>query len=126
MNKMDLVLQVDCDILLCYILEECFVLMLVKDDLGVDCLEDVIFILFFSGKLELVDLMYVSNVCYIVLFKKVKQFLIDVYEVVEQFILIDMIQIDVCLVWEYFGEIVGDMVYDVLIDQIFFQFCLGK
>ncbi|MCZ4151798.1 tRNA uridine-5-carboxymethylaminomethyl(34) synthesis GTPase MnmE, partial [Escherichia coli] len=62
MNKMDLTPQVERDVLLRYIPEERLVPMSVKDDLGVDRLEEAISTLFFSGKLESSDLTYVSNV----------------------------------------------------------------
>ncbi|KAF6600485.1 tRNA uridine-5-carboxymethylaminomethyl(34) synthesis GTPase MnmE, partial [Paenibacillus sp. EKM208P] len=52
--------------------------------------------------------------------------LVDAYEAADQFVPIDMIQIDVRLAWEHLGEIVGDTAHDALIDQIFSQFCLGK
>ncbi|WP_339180935.1 tRNA uridine-5-carboxymethylaminomethyl(34) synthesis GTPase MnmE [Paenibacillus sp. FSL H8-0317] len=126
MNKMDLTPQVERDVLLRYIPEERLVPMSVKDDLGVDRLEEAISTLFFSGKLESADLTYVSNVRHIALLKKAKQSLVDAYEAAEQFIPIDMIQIDVRLAWEHLGEIVGDTAHDALIDQIFSQFCLGK
>jgi tRNA modification GTPase len=69
---------------------------------------------------------YVSNVRHIALLKKARQSLVDAYEAADQFVPIDMIQIDVRLAWEHLGEIVGDTAHDALIDQIFSQFCLGK
>ncbi|KAJ3198206.1 hypothetical protein HK101_007726 [Irineochytrium annulatum] len=96
---------VERDVLLRYIPEERLVPMSVKDDLGVDRLEDAISTLFFSGKLESADLTYVSNVRHIALLKKAKQSLVDAYEAADQFVPIDMIQIDVRLAWEHLGEI---------------------
>ena len=126
MNKMDLPSQLDREVLTRYIAEDLIVPMSVKTDEGLDGLEEAISKLFFSGKLESADLTYVSNVRHIALLKRAKQSLQDAYEAADQFIPIDMIQIDVRLAWEQLGEIVGDTAHDALIDQIFSQFCLGK
>ncbi|WP_025681308.1 tRNA uridine-5-carboxymethylaminomethyl(34) synthesis GTPase MnmE [Paenibacillus massiliensis] len=126
MNKMDLPSQLDRELLTRYIAEELIVPMSVKTDEGLDGLEEAISKLFFSGKLESADLTYVSNVRHIALLKRAKQSLLEAYEAADQFIPIDMIQIDVRLAWEQLGEIVGDTAHDALIDQIFSQFCLGK
>lgn len=126
MNKMDLPAQVDRDSLLRYVPEELIVPMSVKENEGADRLEQAISNLFFSGKLESADMTYVSNVRHIALLKKARQSLVDAYEAADQFVPIDMIQIDVRLAWEHLGEIVGDTAHDALIDQIFSQFCLGK
>ncbi|MFB5676979.1 tRNA uridine-5-carboxymethylaminomethyl(34) synthesis GTPase MnmE [Paenibacillus terreus] len=126
MNKMDLPSQVDRDILLRYFPEELIIPMSVKEEQGLEMLEEGISKLFFSGKLESADMTYVSNVRHIALLKKAKQSLQDAYEAADQFVPIDMIQIDVRLAWEQLGEIVGDTAHDALIDQIFSQFCLGK
>ncbi|MBO3284726.1 tRNA uridine-5-carboxymethylaminomethyl(34) synthesis GTPase MnmE [Paenibacillus sp. FSL M8-0228] len=126
MNKMDLPAQIDRDLLLRYVPEELIVPMSVKENEGADRLEQAISKLFFSGKLESADMTYVSNVRHIALLKKARQSLVDAYEAADQFVPIDMIQIDVRLAWEHLGEIVGDTAHDALIDQIFSQFCLGK
>ncbi|MFC7678964.1 tRNA uridine-5-carboxymethylaminomethyl(34) synthesis GTPase MnmE [Paenibacillus sp. GCM10028914] len=126
MNKMDLPSQIDLDIVRRYYPDELIVPMSVKAQEGIDRLEDAISRLFFSGKIEGGDLTYVSNVRHIALLKKAKQSLQDAYEAAEQYIPIDMIQIDVRLAWEQLGEILGEEVGDSLIDQIFSQFCLGK
>ncbi|KJD39667.1 tRNA modification GTPase [Paenibacillus polymyxa] len=126
MNKMDLPAQIDRDLLLRYVPEELIVPMSVKENEGADRLEQAISNLFFSGKLESADMTYVSNVRHIALLKKARQSLVDAYEAADQFVPIDMIQIDVRLAWEHLGEIVGDTAHEALIDQIFSQFCLGK
>lgn len=126
LNKMDLPSQLDIDIVRRYYPDELIVPMSVKTEEGIDGLEKAISGLFFGGKIEGGDLTYVSNVRHIALLKKARKSLMDAYEAAEQYIPIDMIQIDVKLAWEQLGEIVGETAGDSLIDQIFSQFCLGK
>lgn len=126
LNKIDLPPQLDRSVLLQHFNEQQIVEMSVKDDQGVDRLEQAISSLFFGGKLEANDVTYVSNVRHIGLLKQAKRSLQDAYEAADQLIPIDMIQIDVRLAWEQLGEIIGDSAPDSLIDQIFSQFCLGK
>ena len=126
MNKMDLESKIDIDVVKRTFDETSIVQMSVKDQEGIDALEDAISKLFFSGQLESNDLTYVSNVRHIALLKKAHQSLQDAYDAAEQLIPIDMIQIDVRLAWEQLGEIIGDTAGESLLDQIFSQFCLGK
>lgn len=126
LNKIDLPRQLDRNVLLQHFDEQQIVEMSVRDEQGVDRLEAAISALFFGGKLEAQDVTYVSNVRHIGLLKQAKRSLQDAYEAADQFIPIDMIQIDVRLAWEQLGEIIGDSAPDSLIDQIFSQFCLGK
>ena len=39
---------------------------------------------------------------------------------------IDMIEIDLKIIWEKLGEITGETYQEELINQLFSQFCLGK
>lgn len=100
--------------------------MSVKEQEGLDALEEAIAAIFFTGSIEANDLTYVSNVRHIALLKKAIVSLQDAINATEEHIPIDLIQIDVRLAWEHLGEIIGEAVGDSLIDQIFSQFCLGK
>ena len=80
----------------------------------------------FNGKLESSDLTYVSNVRHIHLLKQAKRRYRMHWMLNEQYVPIDMIQIDIRAAWEQLGEIIGDSVGESLIDQIFSQFCLGN
>lgn len=126
MNKIDLPSKIDMNVLHGYFNPASIVPMSVIEEEGLDKLEDAISALFFGGKLESGDLTYVSNVRHIALLHKALQSLQDAYDAADQFVPIDMIQIDVRLAWEQLGEIVGDTAADSLLDQIFSQFCLGK
>ncbi|MZQ82674.1 tRNA uridine-5-carboxymethylaminomethyl(34) synthesis GTPase MnmE [Paenibacillus sp. 5J-6] len=126
LNKIDLSRKLDIDQVLSYFPQERIVELSLIENKGIDLLEKAIAAIFFEGKLESSDLTYVSNVRHISLLKQAKRSLHDALEANEQYVPIDMIQIDIRAAWEQLGEIIGDSVGESLIDQIFTQFCLGK
>ncbi|MDF2960507.1 MAG: tRNA modification GTPase [Paenibacillus sp.] len=125
-NKLDLEQRIELDVLKAHFPAERVVMMSLLEQQGITDLEKAIASIFFSGQVESNDLTYVSNVRHISLLKKSKSALEEAYAATENFVPIDMIQIDIRNAWEYLGEIIGDSVGDSLIDQIFSQFCLGK
>ncbi|TXK77752.1 tRNA uridine-5-carboxymethylaminomethyl(34) synthesis GTPase MnmE [Paenibacillus sp. N3.4] len=126
LNKIDLTRKLNVDQVLSYFSAERIVELSLIENKGIDALEKAIAGIFFEGKLESSDLTYVSNVRHISLLKQAKQSLQDALDANEQYVPIDMIQIDIRAAWEQLGEIIGDSVGESLIDQIFTQFCLGK
>ncbi|MGG1550900.1 tRNA uridine-5-carboxymethylaminomethyl(34) synthesis GTPase MnmE [Paenibacillus ferrarius] len=126
LNKIDLPQRLDVDIVRGYFPKERIVELSLIENKGIEQLEKAISNIFFEGKLESSDLTYVSNIRHISLLKQAKRSLTDALEANEQYVPIDMIQIDIRAAWEYLGEIIGDSVGESLIDQIFTQFCLGK
>ncbi|GIP36024.1 tRNA uridine-5-carboxymethylaminomethyl(34) synthesis GTPase MnmE [Paenibacillus sp. J2TS4] len=125
-NKIDLPRQLNSTLLASFLAEERIVSMSVQEDKGMEELEKAIAAIFFSGQLESNDATYVSNVRHIHLLKQARVSLVEAMTAAEQFVPIDMIQIDVRNSWEQLGEIIGDSIGESLIDQIFSQFCLGK
>ncbi|MCM3618235.1 tRNA uridine-5-carboxymethylaminomethyl(34) synthesis GTPase MnmE [Sutcliffiella horikoshii] len=97
-----------------------------KEEQGIDELEEAISSMFFQGDLEAGDMTYVSNSRHIGLITQAQQALEDAIEGVESGVPIDIVQIDLTRTWEILGEIIGDAVHESLIDQLFSQFCLGK
>jgi tRNA modification GTPase len=97
-----------------------------KEETGIDLLEEAISTLFFKGQLEVADLTYVSNTRHIALLTQAKKSIGEVLSGIESGVPVDMIQIDFTRTWEILGEIIGDTVHESLIDQLFSQFCLGK
>ncbi|MFC5450641.1 tRNA uridine-5-carboxymethylaminomethyl(34) synthesis GTPase MnmE [Paenibacillus aestuarii] len=126
LNKIDLERRIDVETVYHYFAPERVVELSLLEGKGIADLEKAISGIFFEGKLEASDITYVSNVRHIALLKQAKQSLVDALEANEQYIPIDMIQIDIRAAWEQLGEIIGDSVGESLIDQIFTQFCLGK
>lgn len=97
-----------------------------KEESGIDQLEEAISGLFFKGKLESGDMTYVSNTRHIALLNQAEKAIDDVLSGIDAGIPIDLIQIDFTRTWEILGEIIGDTVHESLINQLFSQFCLGK
>lgn len=97
-----------------------------KEESGIDQLEEAISALFFEGKLESSDITYVSNTRHIALLNQAKKSIEDVISGIHAGMPIDLIQIDFTRTWEILGEIIGDTVHESLINQLFSQFCLGK
>ncbi|CAH1230439.1 tRNA modification GTPase MnmE [Paenibacillus allorhizoplanae] len=126
LNKIDLDRKLDVEQVLSYFPQERIVELSLIENKGIEDLEKAIAAIFFEGKLESSDLTYVSNVRHISLLKQAKRSLQDALDANEQYVPIDMIQIDIRAAWEQLGEIIGDSVGESLIDQIFTQFCLGK
>jgi tRNA modification GTPase len=126
LNKIDLNRNLDIEQVYSYFPREHVVELSLIENKGIEDLEKAIAAIFFEGKLESTDLTYVSNVRHISLLKQAKKSLDDALEANEQYVPIDMIQIDIRAAWEQLGEIIGDSVGESLIDQIFTQFCLGK
>lgn len=97
-----------------------------KEDQGIDELEEAIASLFFSGAIEAGDMTYVSNSRHIALLNQARTAITEAINGVEAGTPIDIVQIDLTRSWELLGEIIGDSVHESLIDQLFSQFCLGK
>src|SRR5699024_10416655 len=121
-NKVDLPMQIEKEELARWLPKDRIINMSLKQDLGVDQLEQVLTSIFFSSEMESHHLTYVSNARHIVELKKAKTNLQEAISATEMGIPIDMIQMDVRSAWEHLGEIIGDTVSDTLIDQIFSRF----
>ena len=97
-----------------------------REDQGIDDLEEAIAALFFEGELEAKDMTYVSNTRHIALISQALAAIEDAISAIGDDVPVDLVQIDLTKAWELLGEIIGDTVQDSLIDQLFSQFCLGK
>src|SRR5690625_1296517 len=93
-NKVDLPMQIEKEELARWLPKDRIINMSLKQDLGVDQLEQVLTSIFFSGEMESHDLTYVSNARHIAELKKAKTNLQEAISATEMGIPIDMIQID--------------------------------
>jgi len=125
-NKTDLPQQLNMDELKAVAKDYRVVTTSLKEDQGVNELEEAISSLFFSGSIESGDMTYVSNSRHIALLNQASRAIEEAIDGVESGTPIDIVQIDLTRSWELLGEIIGDSVHESLIDQLFSQFCLGK
>ncbi|MBT2756473.1 tRNA uridine-5-carboxymethylaminomethyl(34) synthesis GTPase MnmE [Mesobacillus foraminis] len=125
-NKTDLPQKMDMDELKDLAKGYKIVTTSLKEDQGIDELEEAISSLFFSGAIEAGDMTYVSNSRHIALLNQAHHAIEEAITGVEAGTPVDIVQIDLTRSWELLGEIIGDSVHESLIDQLFSQFCLGK
>ena len=72
------------------------------------------------------DYTYISNVRQIGLLKECLKIAEDIEKEVDSDTPVDLIEINIRLLWEKLCEITGSVYKDELIDEIFSKFCLGK
>ncbi|GGE06090.1 tRNA modification GTPase MnmE [Marinithermofilum abyssi] len=125
-NKTDLEPKLDLDEVKRLIGDHPLITTSLKEERGLDKLEQAIADLFLGGKAQSADATYVSNVRHVHLLERAQQSVRDAIEGIETGVPLDMVEIDLKNAWQYLGEIIGDAVAEDLIDQIFSQFCLGK
>ena len=125
-NKTDLERRIDLEEVRRLIGDTPLVTLSLKEERGLDRLEEAIGELFLAGKVEGTDATYVSNVRHIHLLEQALGNVRDAIAGIEGNIPLDMVEIDLKNAWQHLGEIIGEAVAEDLIDQIFSQFCLGK
>ena len=97
-----------------------------KNNEGIEDIKDAIKELFNVGKFMSKNLTFFTNVRQISLLKSAIKSLEDVEQGIKEEREIDMIEIDLKLVWEKLGDIIGANYTEELIDNLFSRFCLGK
>jgi tRNA modification GTPase len=126
LNKMDLPGRLDISEIEKHYRRERIVYMSAKEGTGLDALGKAVSDLFFSGSVEASDLTYVSNARHAAALHRAKAALVDAIRGADDWLPVDLVQIDIREAWEALGEIIGDTASESLLDQIFSQFCLGK
>ena len=97
-----------------------------KNNEGIEDIKDAIKELFNVGTFMSKNLTFFTNVRQISLLKSAIKSLEDVQQGIKEEREIDMIEIDLKLVWEKLGDIIGANYTEELIDNLFSRFCLGK
>lgn len=97
-----------------------------KNNEGIEDIKDAIKELFNVGTFMNKNLTFFTNVRQISLLKSAIKSLEDVEQGIKEEREIDMIEIDLKLVWEKLGDIIGANYTEELIDNLFSRFCLGK
>ena len=98
----------------------------IKNDFGIDKIKDRIKELFNVNSLFKSNTTFFTNTRQIALLKSALESLNDVEIGIKEKREVDMLEIDLKLVWEKLGDIIGANYTEELIDNLFSRFCLGK
>ncbi|MDD2504961.1 MAG: tRNA uridine-5-carboxymethylaminomethyl(34) synthesis GTPase MnmE [Bacilli bacterium] len=82
--------------------------------------------LFNLDQLEKKDFSYLSSARQISLVRKTLNLIKETQKAIQNKISIDLISIDLRLIYEILGEIIGETYKEDLLDELFSKFCLGK
>ena len=97
-----------------------------KENQGVDELENAIKELFFHGKLELNDEVYITNARHKAALSNAKDSLNMVLDSIAMEMPEDFYSIDLMNTYEELGNILGESLGEDLVNEIFSKFCTGK
>ena len=99
---------------------------LISVNISVLCLY-IIYVTYQTSSNKVKDIYtYISNARQIALLKKCLEIISDIRYELEMDVPVDLMQINIQLLWETLGEITGQVYKDDLLDEIFSKFCLGK
>ncbi len=125
-NKIDLGMHIDEEIILKYLPEAKIIRTAIKKELGIDELEQKIVDMIYGGEVRQEESLLVTNVRHTELLERAGESVKDAYMMAENLEALDFIEVDVRRSWELLGEIIGESVTEDIIDQVFERFCLGK
>lgn len=97
-----------------------------KHKLGMDELEHTIEQMFFNGRIQMNDEVYITNTRHKASLMEVKKSLILVNQSIADGMPEDFYSIDLMNAYEELGHIIGEAVEDDLVNEIFSKFCMGK
>ena len=97
-----------------------------KNKENINKLKDKISEIFNLNDINKSDFTYISNARQIGILNNCLDIIKDIKKEIEDDVPVDLIEINVKLLWEKLGEITGEVYKDELLDEIFSKFCLGK
>ena len=97
-----------------------------NDKEKINMLKDKISEIFNLDDINNSDYTYISNVRQISLLKSCLKIIKDIRKELENDTPVDLMELNIKLLWETLGEITGNVYKDELLDEIFSKFCLGK
>ena len=97
-----------------------------NDKNKINLLKDRISEIFKLDDISKSDYTYISNVRQISLLKKCLNIINDIKKELKKDTPVDLMELNIKLLWETLGEITGNVYKDELLDEIFSKFCLGK
>ncbi|MEE1249657.1 MAG: tRNA uridine-5-carboxymethylaminomethyl(34) synthesis GTPase MnmE [Lachnospiraceae bacterium] len=125
LNKMDLVPVVTKDEML-KLSDKKVISISAKENKGINELEETIKDMFFHGKIEMNDEVYITNIRHKTALKNAYDSLGLVKQSIANQMPEDFYSIDLMNAYEELGTIIGESVEDDLVNEIFSKFCMGK
>ena len=98
----------------------------VKDQTGIDALEESIKNLFYSGEIDFNDEVMITNMRHKNAVREAYESIKLVEKTMEDHMPEDFYSIDLMNAYEQLGTIVGEALEDDLVNEIFARFCMGK
>lgn len=121
-NKVDLGQKIDKDDLKDYRVLETSI----KENKGLEDLQDLIKDLFFDEKIYSSSESYVSNIRQLDHLNKAYDYLNSAISDLEENVFLDLVEVDLNLCIEELGKITGQSIGEDILDRIFSEFCIGK
>ena len=125
-NKTDIAMNIDTELLCRYTDRENIIFVSVKENEGMDRLTERFKEMFLSGDVEAKESVMINNVRHKNMLAKAIEALDRASVTIETRMPEDFISMDLQDALTALGEITGDSVDDEIIDRIFTRFCLGK
>lgn len=125
LNKTDLLAKTTSDILK-EKTDSIIIPVSVKEEKGLDALENTIKDMFISGDIEFNDEIYITNVRQKALIKEAYESISLVKKSIDDNMPEDFYSIDLTSAYEALGMVIGEAVEDDLVNEIFSKFCMGK
>lgn len=97
-----------------------------KAENGTEELKERIIKMFKLGSLKLEDYTYLSNSRQVSLLKECLRIVNDIENAILSLKDVHLIEIDIKILWEKLGEMLGETYKEDILDEIFSKFCLGK
>lgn len=97
-----------------------------KENRGIDLLEDAIEKMFFHGKINFNDEIFITNVRQKEAIGKANESLKMVLQSIKNQMPEDFYSIDLLSAYSLLGEVIGEEVGEDLVNKIFSEFCMGK
>ena len=106
--------------------KENIIIFSAKNGNGMEQLEDKIKDMFYSGKINYNNQVYITNARHKEALDNVYDSLLKVKDSIEMMMPEDFYSIDLMDAYEQLGLIIGESVEDDLVNEIFAKFCMGK
>jgi tRNA modification GTPase len=126
LNKTDLGLIIDEKYLIDLFGADNVIEMSVKNQVGIDKLEERIKGLVFQGKLSISKNNMVTSIRHKFLLDRTLENIEKAILSIEDEIPVDLISVDIREAWSSLGAITGDTVEEDIVNEIFSKFCIGK